>query len=85
MGTGDKMAWVASCCLHKSYIPVAMELQFMKCPMSVASDLKALKALEEKSSVCITSPVSRRVPHMSYFKLNTFAYLYFPLFFTKST
>jgi len=47
-GIGDKMALVALCCLHKSWVPVAMELPFVKCPVSVQSGL-GTESLRKKS------------------------------------
>lgn len=78
-GMENRMAHVTLCCLQKSHIPVVTELQFMKCHMSVESDL-GNESLRKK----IIS-VSTRVSCVSYFKLSTFACLCFPLFSTKST
>lgn len=77
-GREDRMVHVTLCCPQKSHIPVVTEMQFMKCHMSMESNLGNEKAWEKR----IIS-VSTRVPCVSYLKLSTFACLCFPLFSYK--
>lgn len=47
----DRMAHVTLCCLQESHIPGVTEMQFMKCHMSVETDLGD-ESLRKKNPLC---------------------------------